>query len=871
MSSSSQLHHAGTTVDSPVVNPDAAAPTTPLSPDSAQHDGVSERVADADRAAPEGRRTTVDRMTENMIYALLEDKRRELDDEIAAFEAAKNEELRIFERDLREGRSVGVTKKKGRDTEAFHTAKKRHRGNGYGISSPPSSNSSSPKAPAAHLSSEGRGLRNHDLSGDQTPQQTPPHEHELEFQGLFTPAYMPLLDCGGHRSLGRPKSEGVVRPCSPKSSFASSHLEEGASAPLTRPSFTRPAPLKLTLPHNTRSSSLPSAPQQTTTSLSRRSGSTTSLQSSIRQSSDDQKPRAPKQVKFKFDNIIVLPTASYDRSQEPIANMSDNTEQTTDREFNDMQRGVSQAKITSSQKMFSTSPLSEPSSSARSPSFSQFTPEPSPSNHQQTLQMEGNGSLDGLGGKWSKIKEKEVIGGSGAVQDEIAEVISRAEYEEAEDEDDYADGGLFDLDETVADLPEHKEADDEMENGHETTVTNTTNMPIISPSFIHGYDLSLVIPTTTRSPANRYRPSLNHTRPAAITSSLPTDISFGSKWPRNPTATSHRSTSTGNSIHTSKFKEEPGIQWNSMRRRSSAKYGAASPEDEPVKSRRPFHRNGVRIPEERGDEEDLALSPTAASLPVRIPHSPVMGYTDNGDLDSNSYTPKTKSDKSSVSSRKGKKPCDKENNIDVPTTNEPTATNTFSLSMSARTTSVDNPITDQFATATIGGLHRNAFSTDPDSPGSYRPHPIFGNINGAGNGKDKGNGNGTGKDSGTGTDTGNGDGAGTDNVGGIGIDKGDGTGDGVFMGNPFIGGSYASPSAIALAEAADVGSYVGSIDGCSGYDPADRASYLKLKRGRNGGEPQSFGERMMLEDEKKAKKLMEKAMEKKNVRRVTQP
>lgn len=834
MSSSSQPHHAGTSEGSSVVNPDSTTPTTSLNPDSGKHGDPSEHIKDAAKGSPEAKRAAADRMTENVIYALLEDKRRELDAEIAAFKAAKDEEFRIFERDLREGRSVGVTKKKGRDAETFHTVKKRHRGNGYGVSSSPSNDSSSPKALATHFSNEGRSLRNHHLSGDQTPQQTPPHEREHEFQGLFTPTYMPWLDCGEHRSLDRPKLERPARPSPSEYSPTSSRLEEGGSAPLTQPSFTRPALPKLTLPNSTRSASLPSAPQQPTTLLSRRSGSTTSLQSSIRQSSDDQKPRAAKRVKFKFDDIIVLPTAPYDRSQEPIANMSDNTERITDQEFDDMQRGVQQVKIISPQKMFSTSPLSE-SSPSRSPNFSKLASESGPSglprdiNHEQPSQMEGNESLDGLGGKWSTIKEKDVVGGSGAVQDESAEVISRAEYEEAEDEDDYADGGLFDLDETMADLPEPKEPKEKMENGNGAAIASAANMPPLSPSSFRGYDLSLVIPTTIGSLADRYGPSLNRVRPGTLPSSVPTDIGFGSKRPRNSTEAGYRSTGSGNGnlptnrSYASQFKEESDIRWSSMRRRSSAKYDVADPEDEPAKSKRLVYRNRATISEEHGDEEDLALSPMAASVPVQIPPSPVMGYTDNGDMDSNSCTPKAKSEKGSGPPRKGKKSRDGGSATAIPTTNEPTATNTFSLSTSAGVTSVDNPITDQFATATIGGLHRNAFGTgsdDQDGLGSYS--------------SSVGNGN--------------------------------------FMSNPFVSGSYASPGAIALAEAAaDVGSYVGSIDGCSGYDPADRSSYLKLKRGRNGGEPQSFGERMMLEDEKKAKKPSEKTKEKKNGRRATQP
>jgi hypothetical protein len=597
------------------------------------------------------------------------------------------------------------------------------------------------------------------------------------------------------------------------------------------------------------------------------------LHSSIRNSNEDQKPRAPKQVKFKFDNIIVLPATSYDISQEPIAAMSHNEKQSVGLEevADGTQKGIQKTETKSTQKACSTSPLSEPSPLSGS-NFGNFASESKsesgPSgllrntNHQQSSQVEGNGSLDGLGGRWSTIKEKEVGGGGGgggrSVQDESAEIIARAEYEEA-DEDDYDDGGIFDLDETMPDLPEPEEPEGKKEKESEAVIakrsektTSPVDMPLFDPSSLRGYDLSLVVPTTVRSAVDHYSPSLGRTRahPAAIVGSAPADLVFGSNRPENTlpsTWNTARGTSGIGKSSASSSRDfllgdagdEPSITWSSMRRHSSTKYemeGSSSDGNGlPTKSKRHLYRHGAASRERYDDsDEDVIVSPMAFSLPVQIPASPLMGYTDNGDMDSNSYTPKapaSKAEKQSVTPKNAKNASDKKKGaatcpgssspgstasetVAIPANNEPTATNIFSLSTTANISSVDNPITDQFATATIGGLHRNAFGTD--SPISCSSSTTPNN----------------------------------------------------FMSNPFVGGSYAPPGATAMAEdMGDIGSYVGSIDGCSGYDVADRSSYLKLRRGRNAGEPQSFSERMLLEDEMKTKQ----AKVRKAVRRATRP
>ncbi|KAH0550926.1 hypothetical protein GP486_007708 [Trichoglossum hirsutum] len=872
--------------------------------DAEEHTKPSEDLRGSPEEHSEGDEATVGRLSESTICALMEEKRKQLDEEIAAFKAAKDEEFRVFERELREGRDAGENKKKGRgDAETFNAGKKRHRegggGDGYATSSSPSRGRNSPKASDVQqdrYANELKSLRTHYRPGDQSPQ-TPPHEHELEFQGLFTPSFMTLLDCGRHITSTRPASERPIRPPSSESppsspSSPSSHPEQEGSAPLAQPVFTKLALPNFNLPHKARSSSFPPLPpppqqqqqQQQQPTLIRSDSSTASLHSSIRHSIEGQKPRAQKQVKFKFDDVIVLPTASYDRSQEPAAVVvvSDDEKQNVGREEpdnDDTQKGVQKAETGDSSSSSRGSNLGNIASESKS--------ESSPTgllqntDRQQPLQVEGNGSPDGLGGKWSTVKEKDVVvaaaagggrgGGGGSVRDERAEIITRAEYEGA-DEDDYDDGGIFDLDETMPDFPEPEESRGMKEKEGGVTMvkqsektTSPVDMPLFDPGSFRGHNLSLVVPTTIAGSAtdHHYDPSLGrmHTRtpPAAIVGSAPVDLVFGGKRPEGTFPSAARSTTRGGTSGVGETsanrsrdllgdaRGETSITWSSsIRRRSSAKYDTGTPSDGngvPTKGRRhslphlQYHHHGAATREGYDDsDEDAIISPMAHSFPVQIPASPPVGYTGSNSshtsktssskVEKHSVTPK-KNSKNSRGKKRGAAAAAHRGSSSSPGSNAGetavmpandeatiTATGKFSLSTSANISSVDNPITDQFATATIGGLHRNAFS--PDSLGSCSPP------------------------------------AGPNHI----------------MSNPFIGGSYASPSTIAMAkDMGNIGSYVGSIDGCSGYDEADRSSYLKLKRGRESGEPQSFSERMMLEEEMTAKQTNVK----KAVRRATRP
>lgn len=148
-----------------------------------------------------------------------------------------------------------------------------------------------------------------------SPNRTRSHEREQEFQGLFTPSYLPLLDSKAKLEL---KSDDAGKPnqgasdsmslgsredsrtsdrvqanstYSSSASFPNSHLRSSLS-----PTPARPL-----------SASVPRQPVHQRTSSSRSDTSLASLRSSLR---DPNQPRSPKRVLFSIDNLVVSPSTS---------------------------------------------------------------------------------------------------------------------------------------------------------------------------------------------------------------------------------------------------------------------------------------------------------------------------------------------------------------------------------------------------------------------------------------------------------------------------------------------------------------------------------------------------------------------------------
>lgn len=162
------------------------------------------------------------------------------------------------------------------------------------------------------LSADAGNLPEH-IKGTQRKQQL--HEREQEFQGLFTPRYLPLLDGRGdgeatskneieedenvpplkiasHTKSSRGSEEPqATTTYSSSASFPNTNLRSSLSPPTTRPL----------------SVSVPREPGHQRTLSARSDTSVASLRSSLR---DPKQPRSPKRVLFSIDNSVVSPSTS---------------------------------------------------------------------------------------------------------------------------------------------------------------------------------------------------------------------------------------------------------------------------------------------------------------------------------------------------------------------------------------------------------------------------------------------------------------------------------------------------------------------------------------------------------------------------------
>ncbi|KAL8749710.1 MAG: hypothetical protein Q9184_006700, partial [Pyrenodesmia sp. 2 TL-2023] len=186
---------------------------------------------------------------------------------------------------------------------------------------------------ATDIPQVGRTIQKHHASKDGGSQQQPIHEREVEFQGLFTPTYLPLLS-GRHRDVvngpvseGSVKDDTVKKPTTaltqdavestnhstkpPRSNVADSRRKVMQSSATTKPSATAPmsgsAPLTMADPHHLSSSDPRKISMSERRSSSRSDTSVSSLRSSLR---DPKQPRSPKRVLFSIDDVVVSPTTS---------------------------------------------------------------------------------------------------------------------------------------------------------------------------------------------------------------------------------------------------------------------------------------------------------------------------------------------------------------------------------------------------------------------------------------------------------------------------------------------------------------------------------------------------------------------------------
>ncbi|MCJ1431942.1 hypothetical protein MMC27_001298 [Xylographa pallens] len=257
---------------------------------------------------------------DTQVLDVLKEKRELLNREVAAFKALKDEEYRRFELSVQTVSPINepVTKHTQDDNhdplpapsdESFH-------GSGMG-----SRRRSDEKFPAGsmqeRLRTENEAEIKRTISNDEMLAQngtTPPvpetlsHEREIEFQGLFTPTYMPLLD-NARQSNGNSGGKPQSPPLHSLTDLASGRRE--LSVTLSS-SATLPATTYNPLHSPTISSQLSnSAPRprllEQRRSSSRSDISITSLRSSLRQ---PKTPRSPKHVLFAIDNTVLSPSTS---------------------------------------------------------------------------------------------------------------------------------------------------------------------------------------------------------------------------------------------------------------------------------------------------------------------------------------------------------------------------------------------------------------------------------------------------------------------------------------------------------------------------------------------------------------------------------
>ncbi|MCJ1292649.1 hypothetical protein MMC34_004202 [Xylographa carneopallida] len=254
------------------------------------------------------------------VLELLQEKRELLNREVAEFKALKDEEYRRFELSIQD---VGrINEPDTRHAEDVNHDPFQVQPDGAPQSSGMGSRRrSDEKFPAGSMQerlrtedeAETKRTKNKDemlvQNGTILPgPETLPHEREIEFQGLFIPTYLPLLD-NARQSNG---SNGG-KPQSPPLHSLADLATRGRELSVTlSSSATLPATTYNPLHSPTISSKLSnSAPRprllEQRRSSSRSDISITSLRSSLRQ---PKTPRSPKHVLFAIDNTVLSPSTS---------------------------------------------------------------------------------------------------------------------------------------------------------------------------------------------------------------------------------------------------------------------------------------------------------------------------------------------------------------------------------------------------------------------------------------------------------------------------------------------------------------------------------------------------------------------------------
>ncbi|KAL9014339.1 MAG: hypothetical protein Q9173_001009 [Seirophora scorigena] len=272
---------------------------------------------------------------EAQLAEALELRRKQLDREIAEFAADKEKEFRKFEKRLRSEKRDTERQKILQCEREVEKANFKRRGSKDQPSAPAEVKDDELKtADVVYEGSRSNGVRF--AGATEIPQESnaglkrrkardgaaaegqPVHEHEMEFQGLFTPIYLPLL--GGRRKDAAKEAVDEGADESPHASAVDTPQSDDARLPTTaaklveKPtisSTTTPtsgsAPLIRAPYHHLSSSDLRKLSMSERRSSSRSDTSVSPLRSSLR---DPKQPRSPKRVLFSIDNVVVSPSTS---------------------------------------------------------------------------------------------------------------------------------------------------------------------------------------------------------------------------------------------------------------------------------------------------------------------------------------------------------------------------------------------------------------------------------------------------------------------------------------------------------------------------------------------------------------------------------
>ncbi|KAI4250407.1 MAG: hypothetical protein L6R40_000004 [Gallowayella cf. fulva] len=254
-------------------------------------------------------------------------RRRQIDREIAEFTADKEKEFRKFEKRLRSEKRDTERQKILQCERELDKANQKRRGSRGRPAVCPADEanrisdredehgrhrssavkfSGAVEIPSDNDTSEPRKEREKAKNGATSPDQQPSHEREIEFQGLFTPTYLPLLsghrqdrggsdpDTASSRPDDIPATDNPVLSSAPAVADFHSPISGRAPSSPAHPQYLSPSdPRKMSMAERR--------------SSSRSDTSVSSRRSSIR---DRKQPRSPKRVLFSIDNVVVSPSTS---------------------------------------------------------------------------------------------------------------------------------------------------------------------------------------------------------------------------------------------------------------------------------------------------------------------------------------------------------------------------------------------------------------------------------------------------------------------------------------------------------------------------------------------------------------------------------